>query len=61
MSLTLIKNAQIVNEGKIIQGDVLINNERIEKIAENISHANATILEAGGRFLLPGVIDDQVH
>jgi dihydroorotase len=61
MSTTIIKNAQIVNEGKIIDGDVLIRGERIEKIANNISDANATILDAGGRFLLPGVIDDQVH
>jgi dihydroorotase len=61
MSTTIIKNAQIVNEGKIIEGDVLIKGERIEKIGNNISDANATILDAGGRFLLPGVIDDQVH
>ncbi|MBU6158594.1 MAG: dihydroorotase [Bacteroidetes bacterium] len=61
MSATIIKNARIVNEGKIIDGDVLIKGERIEKIANNISETNATILEAGGRFLLPGVIDDQVH
>jgi len=61
MSTTIIKNARIVNEGKIIEGDVLIRGERIEKIANNISDANATILDAGGRFLLPGVIDDQVH
>jgi dihydroorotase len=61
MSTMIIKNARIVNEGKIIEGDVLIRGERIEKIANNISDANATILDAGGRFLLPGVIDDQVH
>jgi dihydroorotase len=61
MSTTIIKNAQIVNEGKIIEGDVLIRGERIEKIGNNISDTNATILDAGGRFLLPGVIDDQVH
>jgi dihydroorotase len=61
MSTTIIKNARIVNEGRIIEGDVLIKDERIEKISGNISDKNATILEAGGRFLLPGVIDDQVH
>ncbi len=61
MSTTIIKNAQIVNEGKIVEGDVLIKGERIEKIANHISDANATILDAEGRFLLPGVIDDQVH
>jgi dihydroorotase len=61
MSTTIIKNARIVNEGRIIEGDVLIKGQRIEKISGNISDKNATILEAGGRFLLPGVIDDQVH
>jgi dihydroorotase len=61
MSTTIIKNARIVNEGKIVEGDLLIKGERIEKIANHISDANATILDAEGRFLLPGVIDDQVH
>ena len=61
MSATIIKNASIVNEGKIIHGDVLIKGERIEKIAANISDDNATIIDAEGKYLLPGVIDDQVH
>ena len=61
MSYYLIKNASIVNEGKISVGDVLISGERIEKIANSISHPSAKIIEAAGLFLLPGVIDDQVH
>lgn len=61
MSYYLIKNASIVNEGKISVGDVLISGERIEKIAKSISHPLAKIIEAAGLFLLPGVIDDQVH
>jgi dihydroorotase len=57
----LIKGASVVNEGKIIQADLLIVGERIEKIAVNISEPNATIIKADGLMLLPGVIDDQVH
>ncbi len=57
----LIKNASIVNEGKIVEGDVLITGERIEKISHSISHPTATIIDASGKYLFPGVIDDQVH
>ena len=63
---TLIKNARIVNEGRIFDGAVLINGEFIAKI---ISGANipaefsdgATVIDAKGQYLIPGVIDDQVH
>lgn len=59
---TLIKNAQIVNEGKIFKSDVLIENDLIAKISSTISEENAdTIINAEGKFLIPGVIDDQVH
>ncbi len=61
MKKILIKNAQVVNEEKIQTLDVLIVGERIEKIASSISDDNATIIEAEGKFLLPGCIDDQVH
>ena len=58
----IIKNTTIVNEGKSIHGDVLIVNGRIEKIAPNISTPlNVTEIDGSGQFLLPGVIDDQVH
>ena len=62
MNSYLIKNTKIVNEGKTIQGDVLIKNGRIEKIASQIE-AKGGITEINGenQFLLPGVIDDQVH
>jgi dihydroorotase len=58
----LIKNISIVNEGRIITADVLIKNQRIEKIGNNIQ-PNIFVLEinAGGKYLLPGIIDDQVH
>lgn len=58
---TLIKNATIVNEGKIYISDVLIIGKRIDKISKNIDDVNATIIDAENLYLLPGVIDDQVH
>jgi dihydroorotase len=63
MNTVLIKNAKIVNEGKIIEGDVLIENEYIVEIAQTISPklANCKIIDAEGSFLIPGAIDDQVH
>ena len=63
MSTFLIKNARIVNEGIVFEGDVLIENEKIRQIAENISakSSDCIIIDAEGSFLIPGVIDDQVH
>jgi dihydroorotase len=58
---TLIVNAKIVNEGKVADGDVLISGERIEKTGPHISHNNAKVIDAEGKYLFPGVIDDQVH
>ena len=57
----LIKNANIVNEGTTQLGDVLIVDQKIEKIASSINAEDATIIDAKGKYLLPGVIDDQVH
>jgi dihydroorotase len=63
MNTVLIKNVKIVNEGKIIEGDVLIENEFIVEIAESISpkSVNCKIIDAEGQYLIPGAIDDQVH
>ena len=62
MNTYLIKNTQIVNEGKTIQGDVFIKEGRIEKIASQIETKGAiTEIDGENQFLLPGVIDDQVH
>jgi dihydroorotase len=61
MGITLIKNARIVNEDRIVSGDILIKGERIERIGSDISHSNARVIDAEGAFLLPGMIDDQVH
>ena len=58
----LIINAAIVNEGKISEGDLLIKNGRIETIGANISAPDgAEVIDANGKLLLPGLIDDQVH
>lgn len=62
MKSILIKNAQIVNEGKIQKSDVLIENEIIARVAENIPvQEDFFIVDAEGLYLLPGMIDDQVH
>src|SRR3954463_901567 len=59
---TLLKNALIVNEGKITKGDVLIENEIIQKITAPGQNTSADkIIDAEGSYLLPGAIDDQVH
>jgi len=63
---TLIKNAQIINEGRIFKGAVLIDGEFISKVIEGENIAleftdGATILDAAGQYLIPGAIDDQVH
>ena len=59
----LIKNARIVNEGSVVQGDLLIEGQYIKEIADSISvkNSNVTIIDAENNFLIPGVIDDQVH
>jgi dihydroorotase len=59
----LIKNVQVVNEGRIITSDVLIKNHRIEKIGELITQVDSSVKEINGegKYLLPGAIDDQVH
>ncbi len=59
----LIKNAQIVNEGSIINRDLLIEGKKISNIDSSISVKNNTtkVIDADGKFLMPGMIDDQVH
>ncbi len=59
----LIKNAKIVNEGTIFNGDILIENEYIKKIAESISakSVDVHVFDAENNYIFPGVIDDQVH
>ncbi|EZH74819.1 dihydroorotase [Aquimarina atlantica] len=63
MDNVLIKNANIVNEGQIFNGDVYIENGIFKEIAPQISakSPDVHIFDAEGKYLLPGVIDDQVH
>ena len=57
----LIKSATVINEGSSEILDVLIENERIAKIAKDISDDSAEVINAEGLWLIPGAIDDQVH
>ncbi len=62
MNSTLILNAKIVNEGKVFEGDVFIKGQRIDKIGKDLLSLRAEkIVDANGKLLLPGAIDDQVH
>ncbi|CAM3317445.1 dihydroorotase [Aequorivita lipolytica] len=63
MKAVLIKNANIVNEGKIVKGDVLVQDGRIAEISETISakSSDTKVIDADGSYLMPGMIDDQVH
>jgi dihydroorotase len=63
MNRIVIKNAKIVNEGLIFDGQVLIENDLIVEVGEvvNASNDECTVIDAKGNFLLPGAIDDQVH
>ena len=57
----LLKNAQIINEGALVTADVMIQGDRIVKLAKLIDDSEAEIIDLSGKFLMPGVIDDQVH
>ena len=64
MSSIYIKNASIVNEGKTFKGNVLISDEIIKSVtAAALSRlpASTEVIDAEGIYLIPGVIDDQVH
>jgi len=62
MKNILVLNANIVNEGKVFEGDVLIKGRFIEAIGKDLSSREADrVIDARGRHLLPGAIDDQVH
>ncbi len=60
---TLIKNGTLVNEGKIEKSDILIVGNQIQQIKPSIAslHNNTTVIDATGKYIFPGVIDDQVH
>uniref|UniRef100_UPI004049566B dihydroorotase n=2 Tax=Gelidibacter sp. TaxID=2018083 RepID=UPI004049566B len=61
--MALLKNAKIVNEGHVFEGDILIEGEYIKEIADSISakSADVVVIDVEGNYVFPGVIDDQVH
>ena len=61
MTDTLIKNARLVNEDSIVQGDLLISGQRIARMDTHIPAENVQVIDAMGKHLMPGMIDDQVH
>ena len=64
MSKTLIKNARIVNEGRMFDGAVLVDGDKIAEVYEGKAPEDITatqVIDADGKLLLPGAIDDQVH
>ncbi|UHG91499.1 dihydroorotase [Spirosoma oryzicola] len=62
MSKLLIRNARLVNEGRVVETDVRIEDGFIAQIGQNLSDAGVNqSIDADGQYLLPGVIDDQVH
>ena len=63
MKRTIIKNANIINDHKIFESDILIEDSFISKISKSISPSfpNTKIIDAEGNFVIPGLIDDQVH
>jgi len=62
MNRLLISNARLVNEGLVRDVDVLVEGERIARVDSGIpAPAGADVIDAGGKFLLPGMVDDQVH
>lgn len=62
MSRLLISNARLINEGQITDADILINGDRIEKIAASVAAPEgARVIDAAGKYVMPGMIDDQVH
>jgi dihydroorotase len=61
MSTLSLVNAKVVNEGRVVDADVLIRGDRIERVGAGPVPAGATVVDLAGKHLLPGVIDDQVH
>ena len=61
MSSTLIRNALLINEGKIFLADVFIHNGLIAQIGQSLDVQADESIDAEGKYLMPGIIDDQVH
>ncbi|HMQ60344.1 MAG TPA: dihydroorotase, partial [Flavilitoribacter sp.] len=61
MSSILLRNAQLVNKGRIFPADVFISDGFIQQIAPSIDRDADLEMDLSGKYLLPGIIDDQVH
>ena len=61
MNKILIVNGSIINRNKTYPADILINGAFIERIDRQITEPNADIIDASGKYIFPGIIDDQVH
>src|SRR6185295_14256305 len=61
MTVLSLVNGQVVNDGRVFTADVLIRDERIERIGPGPVPAGAEVIDLAGRYLLPGIIDGQVH
>ena len=57
----ILKNCKIVNENTIFESDIAIKNSRIELISKEISSDSKEVVDVDGRYVIPGLIDDQVH
>ena len=57
----VLKNCKIINENSIFESDIAIKDSRIEKISVDISSDTKQVVDVNGRYVIPGLIDDQVH
>ena len=57
----ILKNGTLVNEGKIFESDIAIKGNRIEKIAASIDSESKNVVDLNGKYVIPGLIDDQVN
>ena len=57
----ILKNCNIVNEGTRFESDIEIKNSRIELISKEIDSESKKVMDIGGKYVIPGLIDDQVH
>ena len=57
----ILKNCNIINEDSIYESDIAIKNDRIELISSDIQADSKEVIDVDGRYVMPGLIDDQVH
>ena len=57
----ILKNCKIINENSNIESDIAIKNQRIELVSSDINSESKEIIDINGRYVIPGLIDDQVH